>query len=487
MDYFIGVDIGTTATKAVAFDLGGKILARQGIAYPMIHPRPDWSEQDPALILRAVIGCIGQVQRMVQTGQLLGVSFSSAMHSLMAVDAAGHPLTPLIIWADNRASAEADRFRADELAQSLYQRTGLPIHPMSPFCKLQWLARHESRLFAEAHKFIGIKEYVFHQFFGTYLIDHSLASATGLFNLATLDWDAGALAMAGIGPDRLSVPVPAHYRPTGLALTLAAQMAIPVQTPFFVGGSDGCLANLGSGVIAPGRMAVTVGTSGAVRIAAPTIQTDAQMRTFCYVLADGHYVSGGGMNNGSVILDWWRGQFALASTSVAGVADIAPGADGLLCLPYLLGERAPIWNARAKGVFFGITATHTHAHFTRACMEGVTFALFTIAKILDERQHSEVVYASGGFAHSPAWVQILADVFDKPVYLTESVESSAWGAALIGLKELGVIGNLSDAARFAIPKHEYLPNPANREVYVAAVGQFERLYQLLKPEFGFVG
>jgi gluconokinase len=399
------------------------------------------------------------------------------------VDQAGQPLTPLLIWADNRASDVAARHRASPHAQDLYERTGLPIHPMSPFCKVQWLARHQPAVFAQAHKFIGIKEYVFHHFFGHYLVDHSLASATGLFSLAHLDWDELALAQAGIGRERLSECVPPQHAELALRPGLAAQMGIPPRTPFFVGGSDGCLANLGSGVVGPGRMAVTVGTSGAVRIASPGIQTDPLGRTFCYVLADGLYVVGGGMNNGGVVLDWWRAHFAPAQAAAGAVDQVPPGSDGLLCLPYLFGERAPRWNADARGVFFGVAPTHTHAHFTRACMEGVVMALYSIANILDQRQFSHEVYASGGFAHSPLWVQVLADVFGKPVYLAESVESSALGAALIAMKATGAIGDLAEAAQLVQPTAEYRPQPAHHEVYQAAYQQFERLYQLLAPAF----
>ena len=193
--YIIAVDIGTTSTKTLLIDRDGRVLASHSIEYPLFTPTAERAEQDPEQIFNAVVQGIGAVVRKlnITADQVLCVSFSSAMHSLIAVDKQTNPLTACITWADNRSAHYAEELKRSGLGQQIYSRTGTPIHPMSPLLKLMWFVDNEPDLVKETYKFIGIKEYVFAKLFGRYLIDHSLASATGLFNLDKLDWDAEAL------------------------------------------------------------------------------------------------------------------------------------------------------------------------------------------------------------------------------------------------------------------------------------------------------
>lgn len=178
MQVIIGVDIGTTSTKAMAFTTEGQVLSSHYREYPIYRPAPDHSEQDPEEVLAAVLQTLSQTLAQVNVNQLLGISFSCAMHGLMAVDAAGQPLTRCLIWADNRSQAQALALQHTAAGQDVYRHTGTPIHPMSPLCKLLWLREHQPDLLQQTHKFISIREYVFYRFFGKYLVDHSLASAT---------------------------------------------------------------------------------------------------------------------------------------------------------------------------------------------------------------------------------------------------------------------------------------------------------------------
>ncbi len=231
------------------------------------------------------------------------------MHSLLAVDAAGKPLTHLITWADLRSSKQAEALKQSDAGKRIYQRTGTPIHPMSPLCKLLWMKDENPALFENAHKFIGIKELVFYRFFGQYLIDHSIASATGLFDIYDFDWNEEALATAGITPVRLSTPVSTTHTVTGLAHEYAVLLGIDPGTPFVLGASDGCLANVGSGAMLPGDVSLTIGTSGAVRMMAQHPQHDNKARIFNYILTQQWYVSGGPINNGGVLLKWYTEHF----------------------------------------------------------------------------------------------------------------------------------------------------------------------------------
>ncbi|MDF2190125.1 gluconokinase [Paraflavitalea sp. CAU 1676] len=491
--YLIGVDIGTTNTKAIAFGLDGAILAASNITYmPLPAAEAGAHELDPHTLFNAVIETVRQVVAQTQAATLTGIAFSSAMHSLIAVDKAGLPLTNVITWADLRSNRQADALKATEAGKRIYQRTGTPIHPMSPLCKLIWLRETQPELFGSAHKFIGIKEYIFHKLLGKYYIDHSIASATGLFDIYELDWNAEALAVAGVGPDRLSRPVSPLSVLKGIDLSYATQLGIDPATPVIPGGSDGCLAQLGSGALQPGDVSLTIGTSGAVRMMGNRPQHDPQARIFNYILAENYYVSGGPINNGGVLLKWYAEHFlgrTFQDTEdfdwfVQQAAQAPAGADGLIFLPYVQGERAPVWDAAAKGMFFGIQARHTQAHFMRAIVEGVNFALYQVAQSLEETiapmQH---VYASGGFTKSNQWLQWLTDLFGRPVTVPTTGDASATGAAIVGFKALGLIGQLQFAGNHVSEATTFLPNESHRPAYLYNYEIYSSLYQRLKDLF----
>lgn len=199
MDYFLGVDIGTTSAKAIAFNEKGDQLCKRSCGYEMQHPEQNYSEQNPDDILDGVLLCIDQVIDTLSPAKPIFISFSSMMHSLIAVNESGEPITNCIIWADNRAAAIANQMRSTEEGDRFYQATGVPIHAMSPFCKLLWIKEHEPAIFLNAHKFIGIKEYIFYKLFDVYVVDTGIASATGLLNIHSLNWDRSVL-------DRLGLP-----------------------------------------------------------------------------------------------------------------------------------------------------------------------------------------------------------------------------------------------------------------------------------------
>ena len=482
MDYFIGIDIGTTATKAVAFDDGGGIIAHHSVSYDMQHPQDGWAEQSPDVIWHAVTDSLNIVQALCfAKGALQGVSFSAAMHSLIAVDADGTPLTNCIIWADNRAASIAEGLRISDF--DLFRRTGTPIHAMSPLVKILWLRQNLPDVFRRTAKFVGIKEYIFFKIFGKWLADVSLASATGLMNLEKMHWDEAALDLANIRTDQLSdIRPPQYFERFSLKKTAKhteTTLNLPDQTPFVLGASDGCLANLGSDATQTGDVALTVGTSGAIRAFVPDVFIDEKMRTFCYRLDAKRCVIGGGTNSGAFVLQWFKEEIVRSRLSFgdfyATAAEAAAGSDGLLMLPYLMGERAPIWDSSARGAFVGISAEHRREHFIRAAMEGVIFHLFSIGKILNEHQPTARILAGGGFAQSPLWVQIVADVFQKPVVVGATVETSARGAVIIGREALG----LPPFPPLSM-EHVFEPNPLNAAIYGAQSDRFSRLYEALR-------
>lgn len=485
MDYFIGIDIGTTSTKAVAFNAAGTVLAQQAFYYPINHPQADRSEQSPAEIWMAVVSGLQYLTGQLPLHNPVLVSFSAAMHSLILMDQNNNPITDCIIWADNRANKLANELKETEEGKSFYHLSGVPIHAMSPLCKIRWMKENEPSLFNNTARFIGIKEYIFYQLFTTYTIDTAIASATGLLNSKTLQWDDAILNYAGINKIQLSQVVDTraiNYLTSEKIDSTLPCLAIFKHTAFIIGSSDGALANLGSGATFEGSMAITIGTSGAVRVVTNQAITDENMRSFCYHLNGEQYIIGGASNNGAVIIQWLKDNILKDTGSYQNFLTMAQtvpaGCDGLLFLPYILGERAPIWNAAAKGVFFGLSIEHTNAHMIKAAMEAVVFNMYAIGKTIMEKKQVHIIYANGGFTDNPFWIQLLSDMFALPVYVPAIEESSAFGAVLIGIGAL----QLPNAFTPTIGK-TYYPSMPNHLILQEQFIKWQRLYNLIKDAF----
>ncbi|MFD0050742.1 gluconokinase [Actinomycetes bacterium NPDC127524] len=497
--YLIGVDIGTTSTKSVVFAKNGRIISSHSQEYPLYSPTPETAEQDPEEIFQAVISTVKEAVKKsnVHPEDILCVSFSAAMHSLIAVNKDGKPLTRCITWADNRSAEWSEKILSEMGGHEIYLRTGTPIHPMSPLSKLVWLQNEQSSLFSMTYKFISIKEYVFFKLFGEYVVDHSIASATGLLNLKAMQWDEGALKVAGITSDQLSQLVPTTYSLTGLDADYSAEMNLPQSVPFVVGANDGVLSNLGVNAIKPGVVAVTIGTSGAIRTVVDRPITDPKGRIFCYALTENHWVIGGPVNNGGMIFRWVKEQIGSAEVETAKrlgmdayevltsiAAKVSPGSEGLLFHPYLAGERAPLWDANARGSFFGLGLHHKKEHLIRAVLEGVIFNLYSVLLALKELIGEPVkIQATGGFAKSELWRQMMADIFNHEVFVPESVESSCLGAVILGLYSLGEIDSLDAVADMVGADHYHKPVPENVKIYEELVPIFIRMSRLLKEEY----
>lgn len=499
MAYYLGVDIGTTCTKAVLFGNKGQVISMHHAGYPLYSPTPNVAEQDPDEILVAVKEAIRvAIQKSkIDVNTLRLVSFSAAMHSVIAIDKNGKPLTNCITWADTRATDWSEKIKNEMNGHEIYRRTGTPIHPMSPLCKITWLQHEKPEIFQKTFKFISMKEYVFHDFFGRYLVDHSIASATGMFNLKNNDWDETALEVAGISSDQLSELVPTTYFLDGLKEEIVEEIGIPSNIPFVIGANDGVLSNLGVNAIDPGVVAVTIGTSGAIRTVTDHPITDPKGRIFCYVLTDKHWVVGGPVNNGGMTFRWVRDELAASEVETAkrlGIdaydvltriaSNVKPGSDGLLFHPYLAGERAPLWNANARGSFFGLGLHHKKEHMIRAVLEGVIFNLYTVFIALQEVIGiPNKIQATGGFARSELWRQMIADIFNQEVSVPESFESSCLGAIVLGMYALGEIDDFSIISEWVGSTHIHNPIEENVNIYIELIPIFIRISRLLEQEY----
>lgn len=497
MDYLIGVDLGTTSTKVVLFDTKGHVIASANKGYKLYRDAPDMAEEDLDEIWEAFTDAMAQVTRAAKDGKILGVSFSSAMHSLIAFDADWQPLTRVITWADARAVKYTEELKSNGIGQEIYSKTGTPIHPMAPLSKLLWLKNEHTDIYNNAVHYLGIKEFLFNRLFGANKMDYSIASGTGLFNIFNLDWDEQALSVTGITKEQLPEPVDPYTIETGMDSQYAAEMGLDVDTPFIYGAGDGPLSNLGVNAIQPGVAAVTIGTSGAIRVVTDAPKIDPKGRTFTYALDKDHWVVGGPVNNGGDVFRWARDNMFDSEKSTAELlgidsydllteiaSKIPAGADGLLFHPYLGGERAPIWDANARGSFFGLTHNHTRAHMVRAVLEGIIFNIYMVSLALEEVVGDlSAIQATGGFARSPLWRQMAADIFEQPVTVPTAFESGALAATVMAQKALGLIDNLEVIGDMIGEANTYQPNPENYDAYRELTPIFIRLSRQLQTEY----
>lgn len=489
----ITIELGTNAVRVVAFDLEGNVLGSMKGSYPTFHTEPDYSEQDPEQIFITMLYVLKNFlteKIHPKKYKVVCICFSAAMHSVLAIDKNGVPLGNAITWADNRGKKEGQELNNSPEGKTIYQATGTPIHPMSPLIKINWLKNHDAEKFAKTSKFLSIKSYIIQQLTGEYVIDYSLASATGLMNIHTLKWESDALDFAGINSDKLPSLASVFSSPGQLKKEYQTSFGLSSSTKILIGSSDGCLATLGAGVWSEDKAVITIEDSGAVRVVGREVLHDEKRRFFNYILTENCYISGGPTNNGGIIFEWFAKQFGDFSKPfdlefsmenlINEASKVDPGSDGLLFLPYLLGERAPIWNANARGVYFGLNIKHEKQHFIRATIEGILYEIYSIGKILREHRTIKSLSVHGSFASLPFCTQLIADMFNTPVTVRKNSDSIAYGAFLLSATEMGIYKNLDEAAKTVVLPDLYFPKKQHHDIYM----KYFRIFEKLSVKFG---
>jgi gluconokinase len=495
-DCVITIELGTNAVRVFAFDLTGNLIGSAKGIYPTFHPEPDYSEQDPEQLFITMLYVLKNFLTDTvhpKKYKVLTLCFSAAMHSVLAIDKNGVPLGNVITWADNRGKDEAKELKNSVHGKNIYKATGTPIHPMSPLVKITWMKNKDKDRFKKTYKFISIKSYIIQQLTGEYVIDHSLASATGLFNIHKLKWDTDALDHAGITANKLPELVPVFHAAGKLRREYQTSLGLPADTKIITGSSDGCMATLGAGVWGEGKATITIEDSGAMRVVGKEILKDEKQRFFNYVLTEDYYVSGGPTNNGGVIFEWFAKQFGdfknaydietCMNELINDASKVAAGSDGLLFLPYLLGERAPIWNANARGVYFGLNINHEQKHFVRATIEGILYEMYSIGKTLEEHRSIKSLSVNGSFGTIPFCSQLIADIFNKPVGISKNTNSVGLGTFLLSATAMGVYKNLDDAAKSVEFAETFKPNKQNNSIHKQYAAIFENLSTKFNAEF----
>jgi xylulokinase len=487
----VGVDVSTTATKAVLQDAEGTVRAVGTSAYSYQTPRPLWSEQDPALWWEATRIAVRKALEAADTDAeaVEAVGLTGQMHGLVALDDRDEVLRPAILWNDQRTAAECDAIREIVGPRRLIAITGNDALPGFTAPKLLWLRRHEPQVWAATAHVLLPKDFVRLRLTGEYAVDRADGSGTILFDLAARDWSPEILDALGVEPARLP---PTFEGPTATGtITEAAASATGLRAgiPVVAGGGDQAAAAVGVGSVVPGVSSLSLGTSGVLFTTTeePAIESEGRLHAFCHALPDRWHLMGV-MLSAAGSLRWYRDALAPGVTFeelVEEAAGVPPGSDGLLFLPYLTGERTPYPDPLARGAFVGLTVHHGRAHLTRAVLEGVAFGMRDSLELMRAAglPTPDQIRATGGGSRSDLWRRILADVLGAAIVTTSSAEGAAQGAATLAAVGAGWFDTVQDACRALVRIGETTPPSEATSAYTHAYARYRELYPALAATF----
>ena len=484
-DLVLTLDIGTSSVRALLFDRSARRLDQsEARRVHTVLTTPDGgAELDPKALLREVEEVVDEILAKAgpRAPQIRAVACCTFWHSVMGLDESGTPLTPIYTWGDIRAAQAAGELHRRMDQKTYHARTGAFFHPLYWPEKLLWLRGHPA--YGRVRSWLSFGEFLFRRLFGRSICTVSMASGTGLLDINRCDWDTETLLALGLGPDQLSPLGDVQNAFVGLSPSYAARWAALKETPWTPPVGDGACNNLGSGCATPDRIAVMVGTSGAMRAVCAVERIDIPWGLWCYRADRRRVVLGGALNDGGNLIEWCRRTFQLGPPEEVErqIAAMAPDSHGLTFLPFLAGERSPGWAAHARASISGLSLDTKPAQILRAGMEAVALRFELIRGMLcDVVPAKEIVSSGGALRESPAWVQILADAMGRPILPSAEPEASARGAALLTLEALGMIPRLEDLpASFGAPVPS---DPGRHARYAAAlVRQKDHYSKLVAP------
>ena len=433
------------------------------------------------LVVRAIDGALSRAG----DAAISGVAMSTFWHSVLGLDRDGHPTTPILTWADRRAADAARELRGNLDEAASHRRTGCVLHSSYWPAKLLWLSHTTPDTLDKTEHWVSPADYFYSRFFeGPFTTGTSMASATGLFDQNRMCWDTETLDVLPVEEAQLSTISDEPRR--GLAREWAKRWPVLRETPWFPAFGDGACSNVGSGCTGSDRLALMVGTSGAMRVLWKAESVEIPDGPWCYRADAERFVMGGALSDGGNLIEWLRNTLRLPDPGKSEelLAGMEPDAHGLTFLPLLAGERGPGWADLANGTVAGLSMSNKPIEILRAAMEAVAFRFALIAELLETASpgEKEVIASGGGLLHSPTWTGIMADVLGKPVTLSGVKEASSRGAALLALEALGG----SEIEEAQAPLGETLePDPGRHEVYRNALERQRRLYNaVLEREQG---
>lgn len=460
---YICVDIGTTTIKGIVYDEKGFVVNESYRNSNIVKPESGFMEQEPNAIKWNLSSVLKELVSKihVEREEVGFISLSAYMHSLVAIDEDNNALTNVMLWNDRRSQEFVERAKEDGRGIEIYRQTGTPVHPMSPLYKIIYLREKEREIFEKSKRFVGIKEIILHWMTGDWVVDQSIASATGMYNIHSRKWDEKALEYAGITEENLPKVFSTTHVMDELTDEFKNGIGLEKDIPIVLGASDGCLANLGSHGLNKGTAVSTVGTSGALRVVTDHPLIDENGAIFSYILSDELYVSGGAINNGGIFYEWVRKNLNLDKHLDEIFEGLNPEdyGNGIVFIPFISGERAPYWDADLKGSALGLSHGHGSKDILIAAIRGVSFCLRDVFEVLLKATDTKVneFYVNGGFTKSDIWVQTFCNIVDRPVFVTEQGDGPLFGAFLLGILAIGKIKSLDEAKDYFISGKEYLP------------------------------
>lgn len=502
MKYWLGIDIGTGGTRALLVEADGAVAC--GVTAPhedIVMHRPLWAEQRPGnwwdAACKAVRGVVAKGG--ASATDIAGIGLSGQMHGLTLLDSSDQVVRPALIWCDQRSQEQVDWINATAGPDMVLEQTANPVLTGFTAPKLLWVRDRDPASYERVRKMLLPKDYIRFQLTGEHVSEVSDASGTALFDVVRRRWAGPLIERLGIDAAILPEVVESPAATGRVSASASLLTGLAAGTPVFGGGGDQAASAVGNGIVETGLVSCTIGTSGVVfsHLDKAAYDPKGRVHTFCHAVPGKWHVMGVTQGAG-LSLQWFRNRLA---ADVAGQADARgvdaydllteeaaeapPGAEGLIWLPYLMGERTPHLDAYARGGWIGLTAKHTRAHLVRSVLEGVSYSLNDCLAII-ESLGSEIsaVRASGGGARSELWRSILAGVFQKPIATLQTQEGSAYGAALLAMVGTGAYGTVEEVCRSAIVERQRTePSPALAEAYKAPYGLFRELYPALQSVF----
>ncbi|MFH1149973.1 MAG: xylulokinase [Actinomycetota bacterium] len=499
-EYLIGLDLGTTGAKAGIVSPTGKVIATAARSYDTVTSRPGWAEQDPDDWWRASTASIGAALEAsgLPAPSIAGIGLSGQMHGSVFLDASGSVIRPCILWCDQRTAPQCRWIEDHVGAEKLSRLVQNPALAGFTAPKVLWLRENEPENYARVRTLLLPKDYVNWRLTGRQATESSDASGTLLFDVRERSWSNEMLELLDVPPGWLPDVLESSEALGGMTREAGEATGLLEGTPVACGGADNACGALGMGVVRPGQVAVSIGTSGTVLSPTSKPLTDPAMRlhTFCHVVPGTWYVMGVMLSAG-LSLRWFRDQLGEPERTLAGrqgrdayelleeTAEGAPaGCEGLVFLPYLTGERTPHADPQARGVLFGLDLTKTRSHVIRSVMEGVVFGLKDSLELMKELGVPiETLVSGGGGSRSGLWRQMLADSFELPLFSPRESDSAMLGAALLAGVASGVFSSVDEAALIAREGEHAAPDPTAFEAYRQAYAKYRSLYPALRPLF----
>jgi xylulokinase len=504
MAYLIGIDVGTTGTKTLLITDTGDVVASYTAEYPMYTPRPQWAEQDPEDWWQATVKSIREVLKSarINPAQILGIGLTGQMHGMVMLDAQGKVLRRCIMWNDQRTAAQCEWIMNTVGRERFLELTLNPALPGFTAPKIIWTRENEPEVYARAAKVLLPKDYIRYRLTGVYATEVSDASGTVLLDVSQRRWSTTVLEELAIPAEWMPKCVESPEVTGKITAEVAELTGLPVGLPVVGGAGDQAASAVGTGIVEPGLVSVTLGTSGVVfaYTETPSRDPEGRLHTFCHAVPGKWHVMGVTLSAGGS-LRWLRDTLGLAEKNVAALSGVstyeildaeaanAPaGCEGLIFLPYLTGERTPYPDPNARGTFFGLTLRHDKRHMVRAVLEGVAYSLRdSIELFRDLAIPIQQVRAVGGGARSLRWRQILADVFGTELVTVNVTDSTAYGAALLAGVGTGLFASVPEACAATVKIVEHVdPIAENQAMYNEYYPVYRSLYRALKPAFDAV-